>query len=53
MLFSQYTCGQYSKVACTEHPAQDGTHDVDLTVCAGSAPQLCKRCELSVAKHQR
>jgi hypothetical protein len=50
MLLSEYTCSSYSNEPCTEHPAQDGHHDVDLTVCAGSDPQLCIRCEQSVAK---
>ncbi len=52
MLRSEYTCSQYTKVACQEHPDQDGFHQVDLTICAGSNPELCIRCEKSVAKRQ-
>jgi hypothetical protein len=38
---------------CPEHGMEVGLHQVDMTMCAGDDPQLCVRCEASLAKRQR
>jgi hypothetical protein len=49
---SRTLCG--GRVMLLSEYLQDGElFQVDLTVCAGADPQLCKRCEASVAKRQR
>jgi hypothetical protein len=35
---------------CREHGMEHGLHQSYLTLCAGPDPQLCKRCERSVAR---
>lgn len=48
-LASEYVCeGAAERYGCDEH-AEPTAHQVDLTVCAGGNPELCGRCEKSLA----
>ena len=54
-LLSEWECNGTPEDPCMyagEHNG-NGRHTFDLTVCAGSDPQLCIRCERSAAKRQR
>jgi hypothetical protein len=48
VLCSEFECGARD----CEHEGPQ-LHQADLTICAGADPQLCKRCERSVARRQR
>jgi hypothetical protein len=48
MLCSEFEC----ESRWCEHEGPQ-LHQADLTICAGADPQLCKRCERSVARPQR
>lgn len=67
-LLSEFTCegaaGSYRDwendpqrgrqvTGCPEHGMSKGLHRTDLAACAGPDPQLCLRCEVSVARRSR
>jgi hypothetical protein len=51
VLPSEYECDGSNSRHCEHERPQ--LHQADLTICAGANPQLCKRCEKSVARRQR
>lgn len=50
ILLSEHACEIWHR---DKKPCGDGPHQNDLTVCAGDDPQLCKRCQASVARIER
>lgn len=52
-LTSEWACEAEARGETCNYTNQhndNGLHEADLTICAGADPQLCKRCEQSVAK---